>query len=162
MAYAFSGIIVTRTLSSRVELVDFWSKAFGPSGGVMGTLLAENPNWPRPEYYYCRAVISAEYATFVKMRNLAFVTLVTFGALWAWLSFHYSFWVVLWFIVTIVVSAGANQNKGVKPTLDNIFRATRLWMWVDPDSLAQESPAIHLTELVEVLAELETIPNPQY
>jgi hypothetical protein len=159
-SYTWSEIMLKKALLNRGVLLDFWNKQFKDAGGVMGYLLAENPNWPKPKSENCRAVIRAEYETFRVLRRQAIVTFILFAALWSWVSLHYSYWILLCFLIGVPASAAAIRERGYYEALTTIFRSTRLWMWADPLSL-KESAALQLVGVVPgLLREVETTEDP--
>lgn len=159
--YAWSGLLLRRTLRDRASLLKFWSEYFRDSRGVMGALLTENPRWSKPEYPYCRGVIRAEYFTFAQMGRFALVSFLFLGVLWVWLSVRYnSYWIVFCYCLVGAGSAYVNRMRGREGAMVNIFRATRLWMWAGPDTLAEEAPHLGIAEVVALLSEVETTGNP--
>ncbi len=158
-SYTWSEILLKKALLSRSVLLEFWNKQFKDAGGVMAYLLAENPNWTKPKFEYCRAVIRAEYETFRKLRRQAVITFVLFASLWLWVSSHYSYWILFWFLIGVPASAAAVRERGYYEALTTIFRSTRLWMWADPVSL-QESTAL-VGGVPDLLREVETTENPK-
>jgi len=160
-SYRWSELMLSKTLASRSALLDYWNWRFKQSGGVMGYLLKENPNWPKPRFEYCRAVIQAEYETFRRLRRLALITFVLFAALWTWVSMHFSYWVLFWYLVSIPASAAAVRNKGYEDALVSIFRATRLWMWADPLSLKDGAKLLGVGGVPDLLWEVETTKDPE-
>lgn len=160
-SYTWAEILLKKALLSRSLLLEFWNKQFKDAGGVMGFLLTENPNRPKPKFEYCRAVIRAEYESFRKLRRQAIITFVLFAALWSWVSSHYSYWILFWFLIGVSASAAAVRERGYYEALATIFRSTRLWMWADPVSL-EESAALQLVGVVpELLREVETTEDPK-
>ena len=128
----WSEFMLSKTLSNRSVLLDFWTERFKESGGVMGYLIKENPNCPKPRFEYCRAAIQAEYETFRRLRRLALITFVLFAALWTWVASHFSYWDLFWYLISVPASAATVRDKGYEEPLISIFRAARLWMWADP------------------------------
>lgn len=160
-SYLWSKILLNQALSSRAALLEFWNRRFKDCRGVMGLLLSENPNWPKPKIKYCRAVIWAEYETFRRLRRHALIAFAFFAAIWIWASSHFSPWILFWFLVSILASATANRKRGCEDALSNIFRCTRLWMWADPTSLKENAEWLRISGVVNLLREVETTEDPK-
>ena len=152
--------MLSKTLSSRSVLLDFWTERFKVSGGLMGYLIKENPNWPEPRFEDCSAVIQAEYETFRRLRRLAPITFVLFAALWTWVSSHCSYWVWFWYLISVPASAATVRDKGCGDALISIFRAARLWMWADPLSLKDGAKLLGVGAVPDLLWEVETTKDP--
>jgi hypothetical protein len=160
-SYRWSEIQLQRTLCSRAALLEFWNRRFKAYGGVMGLLLKENPNWPKPQFEYCRVLIMAEYESFRRLRRWSLITFVLFAALWTWVSSHFSYWILFWFLISIPASVAAVWGRGFEDALTNIFRATRLWMWADPLSLQDSASYLHIGGVPDLLRDVETTADPK-
>jgi hypothetical protein len=154
-SYQLSERIVRRALSSRNTLLEFWSLNFKELGGVMATLLSENPYWPKPKDWNCRIVISVEYQTYRRLRRHAIIASVLLTGAWCWASSRFSFWILSCFVSAVLVGAFVNRERNARESLINIFRAVRLWLWVNPESLDLESEALQVTNVVELLRTVE-------
>jgi hypothetical protein len=160
VVFTWSEPLLTKTLSSHAALFEFWTRRFEACRGVMGLLLSENPDRPKPESRYCRVVILAEYESLKRLRRHGVVVFAVLGILWAWVSLHVSLWVLVWFLGSVAAGALVNRKKGYENALYNIFRATRLWMWADEPSLKAEGGHLLITQVANLLNGVETVQNP--